>query len=75
MTMSAQRVREEWDNAEFAWLENTRLVQALEGIEGEILLHKWYESERAGHDIGWDRAVVDWTIRCGRRLSAERSAR
>lgn len=26
----------------------------------EILRHKWLESEKAGYDIGWDRALYDW---------------
>ena len=29
----------------------------------EIMKHKWYESERAGHDIGFDRALANWTIK------------
>ncbi len=29
----------------------------------EILRHKWYESERAGHDIGFELAQVDWQIK------------
>lgn len=26
----------------------------------EILRHKWIESEKAGHDIGFERALLDW---------------
>lgn len=29
----------------------------------EILRHKWLESEKAGQDIGFDRALLDWIIR------------
>jgi hypothetical protein len=29
----------------------------------EILKHKWYESEKAGHDIGFERALMDWIIK------------
>lgn len=28
----------------------------------EILKHKWLESEKAGYDIGYDRALVDWIM-------------
>ena len=28
----------------------------------EILKHKWLESEKAGHDIGYERALLDWII-------------
>ncbi|MBM3857956.1 MAG: DUF4032 domain-containing protein [Verrucomicrobia bacterium] len=26
----------------------------------EILRHKWIESEKAGHDIGFEQALFDW---------------
>lgn len=26
----------------------------------EILKHKWIESEKAGYDIGLERALLDW---------------
>lgn len=26
----------------------------------EILKHKWIESEKAGRDIGWERALLSW---------------
>lgn len=26
----------------------------------EILRHKWIESEKAGHDIGFEAALFDW---------------
>lgn len=26
----------------------------------EILRHKWIESEKAGRDIGFERALLDW---------------
>ena len=29
----------------------------------EILRHKWIESEKAGHDIGFERALTDWIIK------------
>ena len=29
----------------------------------EILRHKWLESERAGHDIGFEKALLDWVVR------------
>jgi hypothetical protein len=29
----------------------------------EILRHKWIESEKAGSDIGFERALLDWVIR------------
>ena len=29
----------------------------------EILKHKWIESEKAGHDIGFERALTDWIVK------------
>lgn len=29
----------------------------------EVMKHKWYESERAGYDIGFAKALIDWTMR------------
>lgn len=48
-----------------AWLNESLLVKRWQEMKREILLHKWYESERAGYDIGFDRAAVDWMIRFG----------
>ena len=29
----------------------------------EILKHKWIESEKVGHDIGFEMALIGWTTR------------
>lgn len=29
----------------------------------EILRHKWIESEKAGYDIGFEKALIDWMRR------------
>lgn len=29
----------------------------------EVLHYKWIESEKAGHDIGFERALKEWTER------------
>ena len=28
----------------------------------EIMRHKWLESEKAGYDIGYDKALLDWIM-------------
>jgi len=28
--------------------------------------HKWFESERAGHDIGYDQALMGWLVKHAR---------
>ena len=47
-------------------VKNTRIYRQWEYRKKEIDLHKWYESEKAGHDIGLNRATVDWLIHHGR---------
>lgn len=27
----------------------------------QILRHKWFESEKNGYDIGFEKALLDWT--------------
>lgn len=54
-------VREPPSNSDL--LRNSLLYRHFQAQREEILKHKWYESERAGHDIGFDRALTDWTIR------------
>ncbi len=38
------------------------LLKDKEVIE-EINRHKWFESEKAGHDIGFEKAAEDWLNR------------
>lgn len=44
------------------WVEGTRIFHKHAAIREEILRHKWIESEKAGYDIGWERASQDWMI-------------
>lgn len=32
-------------------------------LKEEVNKHKWYESEKAGKDVGWSQAVIDWTFK------------
>jgi Domain of unknown function (DUF4032) len=41
-------------------LQSTTLYREFQAEKEEILRHKWLESEKAGHDIGYERALVDW---------------
>ncbi|PDH30069.1 MAG: hypothetical protein CNE95_03690 [Puniceicoccaceae bacterium MED-G30] len=36
------------------------LYQEFLAERDEILRHKWIESEKAGRDIGFERALLDW---------------
>jgi Domain of unknown function (DUF4032) len=43
-------------------LKNSSLYREFQAEREEILRHKWIESEKAGHDIGFERALTDWII-------------
>ena len=43
-------------------VKNQELLQMPEAVE-EIKRHLWIESEKAGYDIGYDRAAEDWLNR------------
>tara|TARA_E500000318_G_C3567740_1_gene216453 strand:- start:4163 stop:4351 length:189 start_codon:yes stop_codon:yes gene_type:complete len=38
----------------------------------EILKHKWLESEKAGEDIGFDRALFSWITKHRTKWKSER---
>ena len=44
-------------------LKNSSLYREFQAEREEILKHKWIESEKAGEDIGFERALTDWIIR------------
>ncbi len=44
-------------------LVNSTLYREFQAEREEILRHKWIESEKAGHDIGFEHALTDWIIK------------
>jgi len=42
--------------------ESKKLLQDAR-VKEEINRHKWIESEKAGYDIGFDKAAEDWISR------------
>lgn len=44
-------------------LKNSSLYREFQAERDEILRHKWIESEKAGYDIGFERALTDWIVR------------
>jgi hypothetical protein len=61
-----------------ALLQNTTLYREFLAEREEILKHKWIESEKAGRDVGFDVALMDWitkhrsTWRSARQSNGER---
>lgn len=43
-------------------LENSALYQEFLKEREEILKHKWLESEKVGHDIGFEKALLSWVF-------------
>jgi hypothetical protein len=43
-------------------LENSALYKEFLKERDEILKHKWIESEKAGHDIGFEKALLSWVF-------------
>ena len=50
------------DKSTDASLGKSTLYQRYLAEREEVLRHKWLESERAGRDIGFERALVDWVL-------------
>lgn len=44
-------------------LKNSTLYQEFILEREEVMKHKWIESEKAGYDIGFERALTDWIMR------------
>jgi hypothetical protein len=44
-------------------LKNSSLYREFQAEREEVLKHKWIESEKLGHDIGFERALTDWIIK------------
>lgn len=56
-------------------LRDSALYREFEAEREEILKHKWLESEKAGHDIGFERALTDWIIKHRSQWRKERERR
>lgn len=46
-----------------AMVMNSALYREFLAEREEILRHKWIESEKAGYDIGFERALLDWIVK------------
>jgi hypothetical protein len=44
-------------------VRKSSLYREFQAEREEILKHKWIESEKAGYDIGFERALTDWIIK------------
>jgi len=51
----------ETDQVQF--VKESALYKEFLAERAEILKHKWIESEKAGEDIGFERALLDWIVK------------
>jgi len=58
VAMKANQPNEPGQSRDF--VKRSALYQEFLAEREEILRHKWLESERLGHDIGFERALLDW---------------
>lgn len=47
---------------ESALVRNSMLYREFLAEREEILRHKWIESEKAGRDMGFEWALLDWVV-------------
>ena len=48
---------------ESPFVKNSVLYKEFLAEREEILKHKWIESEKAGSDIGFEKALLDWIMK------------
>jgi hypothetical protein len=49
------------DQSQF--FKNSVLYKEFLAERAEVLKHKWIESEKAGKDIGFEKALLDWIVK------------
>jgi len=54
-------------------VKNSVLYKEFLAEREEILRHKWIESEKAGQDIGFERALLDWIVKHRSSWRSDRS--
>lgn len=50
-------------DADSKLLKGSRLYQEFLAEREEIMRHKWFESEKAGYDVGFEKALLDWLVK------------
>jgi len=61
MKENPQMPSSEKDYSQF--VKNSVLYKEFLAERAEILKHKWIESEKAGRDIGFEKALLDWIVK------------
>ena len=61
MKENPEMLSSEEDHSRF--VRNSVLYKEFLAERAEILKHKWIESEKAGRDIGFEKALLDWIMK------------
>jgi hypothetical protein len=61
MKDSAEMTAAQGGQAQF--VKDSALYKEFLAEREEILKHKWIESEKAGEDIGFEKALGDWIVK------------
>jgi hypothetical protein len=61
MKNSADMTAANGEHSQF--VKNSVLYKEFLAEREEILKHKWIESEKAGADIGFEKALCDWIVK------------
>ena len=63
MEKTADMPTAEADPQKSQFVKNSVLYKEFLAEREEILKHKWIESEKAGKDIGFEKALLDWIVK------------
>jgi hypothetical protein len=61
MENNSEMVAAQSEQSQF--VQNSVLYKEFLAEREEILKHKWIESEKAGSDIGFEKALLDWILK------------
>jgi len=61
MKENSEMPSSEEDHSRF--VRNSVLYKEFLAERAEVLKHKWIESEKAGRDIGFEKALLDWIVK------------
>ena len=61
--MKEKREMPALEEGQSQFVKNSVLYKEFLAERAEILRHKWIESEKAGKDIGFEKALLDWILK------------
>ena len=63
MEKTAEMPMAEAEKEKSHFVKNSVLYKEFLAEREEMLKHKWIESEKAGKDIGFEKALLDWIVK------------